>query len=63
MEWWWQNEYQFSGFLWTVLSEEEICFFHSILSFAQKEIAPHVAHMDEAAEIMPGIITKFLKWD
>ncbi len=45
----------------TVLSDEEKAFADEVYKFAQKEVAPHVAQMDEESKLHPNIIPKLFE--
>ena len=45
----------------TLLSEEEQAFADEIYKFAQKEIAPYVAQMDEESKLQPHIVPKLFE--
>jgi alkylation response protein AidB-like acyl-CoA dehydrogenase len=45
----------------TILSEDEAAFRDAVRSFAESEIKPHVAHMDEKAEMDPQIVNKLFE--
>ena len=45
----------------TILSEEESMFRDAVRDFAESEVRPHVAEMDEAAKFRPDIIPKFFE--
>jgi alkylation response protein AidB-like acyl-CoA dehydrogenase len=45
----------------TLLSEEESMFRDAVRDFAESEVRPHVAEMDEAAKFRPDIIPKFFE--
>jgi alkylation response protein AidB-like acyl-CoA dehydrogenase len=42
----------------TLLSEDESLFHASVLEFARREIGPHVREMDDAAQLLPGLLEK-----
>ena len=45
----------------TLLSDEEKAFADEIYKFAQREVAPHVAQMDEESKLHPSIIPKLFE--
>src|ERR1044072_2649618 len=45
----------------TTLSEEENMFRDAVRDFAETEVRPHVAEMDEAARFRPDLIPKFFE--
>ena len=45
----------------TVLSEDELAFKEAVRDFAENEIKPHVAHMDEKAQMSPEIVKKLFE--
>lgn len=45
----------------TVLSEDEKAFQEAVRSFAESEIKPQVAHMDEKAEMDPALVKKLFE--
>jgi alkylation response protein AidB-like acyl-CoA dehydrogenase len=45
----------------TVLSEEEELFRQTVRDFAESEVRPHVAEMDEAGKFRPDLIEKFFE--
>jgi len=45
----------------TILSEEEELFRQTVRDFAESEVRPHVAEMDEAGKFRPDLIEKFFE--
>lgn len=45
----------------TTLSDDEQAFREAVRDFAENEIRPHVAHMDEKAEMKPEIVAKLFE--
>jgi alkylation response protein AidB-like acyl-CoA dehydrogenase len=45
----------------TLLSEEEVLFRSTVREFAESEVKPHVAEMDEAGKFKPELIRKFFE--
>src|SRR5512145_2516893 len=45
----------------TVLTEEEELFRQTVREFAESEVRPHVAEMDEAGKFRPDLIEKFFE--
>lgn len=45
----------------TTLSEDELAFQQAVRDFAESEIAPHVSHMDEKAEMSGDILKKLFE--
>jgi butyryl-CoA dehydrogenase len=45
----------------TILSEEEEMFRDAVAGFAQEEVAPRVAEMENAARISPDLIPKYFE--
>ncbi len=45
----------------SVLSEEERLFFDTVLAFAQEQVAPHVASMDEQGLLLPALLPKLFE--
>ncbi|MFN7728684.1 MAG: acyl-CoA dehydrogenase [Bdellovibrio sp.] len=45
----------------TILSDDEQAFREAVRDFAENEIKPHTVHMDEKAEMDPGIVKKLFE--